>query len=460
MATKTVTLNGAEQRVDELGGLNALILNNTDAPLYASAKAGVVPYADGVIEIQSGEAQTLPDSNGTVFLLGSGGRAQLTGIVNFKMPSRRSSGDGVTKAEVNGIVTEKIAEVVADAPEDLDTLKEIADWIDGHEDSAAAMNSEIKANAADISDIQTEQETQNTYISALQIGLSQISNPNLLDNPDFKINQRGESEYSNGGYTVDRWRISPNIMADGTAVTPISSGIKLSNKNGTISSFLQIIENPSIYKGKIVTLSVNITDTNTLGNSCFIQMVDESGTISNIGAIAHKGVGAYFSTVTIPEDINKLNIICYGSDKRVEPDNTSAYTVFEWVKLELGSRATPFVPPNPAEELIKCQRYFNRYDLISNGIYALGCAIPAGFIKVPFTLPTKMRETPSVNVNDISLISFYGGGSKLYGSSIDGVFCQANNIYTLRFAVDGAQLNGVYMLSADGNAHIDFSADL
>ena len=38
MATKTVTLTGAELRVDELGGLNALIVNNTDAPLYASAK--------------------------------------------------------------------------------------------------------------------------------------------------------------------------------------------------------------------------------------------------------------------------------------------------------------------------------------------------------------------------------------------------------------------------------------
>lgn len=29
MATKTVILNGTEQRVDELVGLNALIINNT-----------------------------------------------------------------------------------------------------------------------------------------------------------------------------------------------------------------------------------------------------------------------------------------------------------------------------------------------------------------------------------------------------------------------------------------------
>ena len=48
-------------------------------------------------------------------------------------------------------VTAKIAEVVANAPEDLDTLKEIADWISTHEDSASAMNTAILANKTAIS---------------------------------------------------------------------------------------------------------------------------------------------------------------------------------------------------------------------------------------------------------------------------------------------------------------------
>ena len=43
-------------------------------------------------------------------------------------------------------VTAKIAEIVANAPEDLDTLKEIADWIKNHANDAAAMNTEILAN--------------------------------------------------------------------------------------------------------------------------------------------------------------------------------------------------------------------------------------------------------------------------------------------------------------------------
>ena len=48
-------------------------------------------------------------------------------------------------------VTAKIAEIIANAPEDLDTLKEIADWISTHEDSASAMNTAILANKTAIS---------------------------------------------------------------------------------------------------------------------------------------------------------------------------------------------------------------------------------------------------------------------------------------------------------------------
>ena len=48
-------------------------------------------------------------------------------------------------------VTAKIAEIIANAPEDLDTLKEISDWISSHANDAATMNTEIKANTEAIS---------------------------------------------------------------------------------------------------------------------------------------------------------------------------------------------------------------------------------------------------------------------------------------------------------------------
>lgn len=51
-----------------------------------------------------------------------------------------------TDTEVTDAVSAGIAKVVAGAPESLDTLKEISDWISGHKDDASAMNSAIKAN--------------------------------------------------------------------------------------------------------------------------------------------------------------------------------------------------------------------------------------------------------------------------------------------------------------------------
>ena len=61
-----------------------------------------------------------------------------------------------TAEQVNSTVTTEIAKVVADAPEDLNTLKEISDWISGHSNDAAAMNSAIQQNATDISSLQKE----------------------------------------------------------------------------------------------------------------------------------------------------------------------------------------------------------------------------------------------------------------------------------------------------------------
>ena len=52
--------------------------------------------------------------------------------------------------QITSAVAAKIAEVVANAPEDLDTLKEIADWIKNHANDAAAMNTQITENKNNI----------------------------------------------------------------------------------------------------------------------------------------------------------------------------------------------------------------------------------------------------------------------------------------------------------------------
>ena len=455
MATKTVTLNGAEQQVDELGGLNALIVNNTTEPLYASAKAGVVPYADGVIEIQSGEAQTLPDSNGTVYLLGSGGRAQLTGIVNFKMPSRRSGGGGVTEAEVNGIVTEKIAEVVANAPEDFDTLKEIADWIDGHEDSAAAMNSEIKANTADISDIWTEQETQNSSIFSLQekmeqkANISEVSNPNLLDNPDFRINQRGQSEYTTIGYTVDRWLMPTSGLGLKVFSDHIEVG-KTDNRSGKILE-QRIAMSEIDLKGKTVTFSTYAEGAAAGEN---IRILSGESPIS----AAYMVSGINSTTAAVPADCEVLRVIYH-----TESATPHMFGIF-WAKLEFGDKATPFVPPHPATELLKCQRY---YQTLGRGTVATiktnkpgtnGCVNLLKSFSVP------MRTAPNVTL--LGDPKWRDASTYIPKSNeemrIDNVSISSEGIGWLELVggYDLASYGINHFISADADNFIGLSADL
>ena len=57
--------------------------------------------------------------------------------------------------QITAEVTAKIAELVANAPEDLDTIKEIADWISTHANDASAMNTQINTNKNDIAALQT-----------------------------------------------------------------------------------------------------------------------------------------------------------------------------------------------------------------------------------------------------------------------------------------------------------------
>lgn len=65
------------------------------------------------------------------------------------------NGDVNTAGSVKKTVADEVAKIVAGAPEDLDTLKEISDWISGHANDAAAMNSAIQSNSSAITALQT-----------------------------------------------------------------------------------------------------------------------------------------------------------------------------------------------------------------------------------------------------------------------------------------------------------------
>ena len=64
-----------------------------------------------------------------------------------------------SKDETDSAITAKVAEIVAGAPEEFDTLKEMSDWLTEHSDSAATMNTAIQTNTKAIADNKAEFDT-------------------------------------------------------------------------------------------------------------------------------------------------------------------------------------------------------------------------------------------------------------------------------------------------------------
>ena len=71
------------------------------------------------------------------------------------IPSKTSELENDSDFATNKSVAEEVAKIVAGAPEEFDTLKEMSDWLTQHEDSAAAMNSAISDNKTAITALQT-----------------------------------------------------------------------------------------------------------------------------------------------------------------------------------------------------------------------------------------------------------------------------------------------------------------
>lgn len=209
-----------------------------------------------------------------------------------------------------------------------------------------------------------------------------FSNPNLLINPDFKINQRGQSTYSSTGTggTVDRWvgaNVKTVVNSDNTVTVSSLRGIgyytqqeeSISYGKHTYSIYVQAITGTvkAFYKNKdskdvqlgILKQGLNTFTSADNGFKCFFLYIDDG------------------SSVTL-----------------------------KYAKVEQGTVATSFIAPNPAEELTKCYRF--KY--IGKAVLRARCTANQvfGFTK---DLPTKLRTKPtttfksknSYNVNTVDV---------------------------------------------------------
>ena len=168
-----------------------------------------------------------------------------------------------------------------------------------------------------------------------------ISNPNLLINPDFGINQYGFSSKTistSQTYFIDHWYGSRCTVAKNS-----NGGIDLSwnGIDGSDGWIQQKIENTKYLFGKDVIISADVdgirksahivvpTTTNASAYYAFTDKIKVA--ISNYAG-------------------NYISVVIY--------NNSAVPSNINNIKLEVGASATPFIPYNPAAELIKCQRYY------------------------------------------------------------------------------------------------------
>ena len=219
---------------------------------------------------------------------------------------------------------------------------------------------------------------------------TKFSNPNLLINPDFRINQRGATSYTSAVaqtiknvYSVDRWYLyghSLTVNSDkSVTVTPTTYS------NGAL---IQQLETPVDGDITVQVYVVGVSGTATVSVGPFDgSSTTELGTLKN-----------GLNTFTFSKGIKRLVI-------RV---NSGTLTL-KYAKVEQGTVATSFIAPNSAEELVKCKRFYNHiyffhvfYSATANFDYSFSHVVQS------------MRTKPTVKLSQSS-----SSGLSKYSASVN-----------------------------------------
>lgn len=237
--------------------------------------------------------------------------------------------------------------------------------------------------------------------------LNDLANPSILINGDFRkpINQRGKSSYNvNGEYTIDRWR----FINDNNGTMTINDGY-ISISNGVANNtYLQYNYDTDmkVLEGEKVTFTIVYKSTATYRLSSFIGSAEEDVNIY-LTPIDDWTV----KTLTLDLSSWKYSIGKVESSIILQSYDGSSFTNgtldVKYIKLELGSVATPFIPRLYGEELALCQRYYYRWGNERARYRAVGINGNQLFFFVP--LPTTLRIIPTIN-NAFSINTLSGAG--------------------------------------------------
>ena len=265
--------------------------------------------------------------------------------------------NGTGDGSVKKAVSDGIAEVVAGAPEDFDTLKEMSDWISTHETSASAMNSQIQDNKKAID--------------------------NHVLNGDVHVTPENKTNWNKVFEKLDKTGDASNVTTEFTTATTrsnLTTKEKLSISLGKISKWFSDLKSVA-FSGSYNDL--NDKPTSLPANGGNSTTVNGHTVNSNVPANAKFTDTTYNDATTsvhglmTADMVTKLNGIASGANKTIVDANISSTSTNpvqnKVVKNALdhklnGYTVTYTVPANTGgwHKIAQISDYFN-FDLYTNG---------------------------------------------------------------------------------------------
>ena len=234
------------------------------------------------------------------------------------------------------------------------------------------------------------------------------TNPNLLINGWFTVNQRSFTSGSSAEYTVDRWK---KATSAGT-LTLTSNGLQF--PASTECEVQQIFESMP-WDGREITISLMYSD-GTIASGTDTWTTGSSKTFINDGKM-----------------IVALNTSGNLSLKHNTTD-ANARTI-RAIKLELGAVSTLHLDtaPDYTTELLKCQRYYRRYTAkTSNSFFAFGAAINNSSALAFISVSSPMRTMPTISYTGLQIYPKLSSG---ISATINSAYSSFRNDYMLTLSV-------------------------
>lgn len=273
--------------------------------------------------------------------------------------------------------------------------------------------------------------------------LNSYSGRNLIINGDFSVWQRGTSQTITTYGSDDRWRNDHNVST------------KVHTRQAFTVGQTDVPNNPKYYSRTVVTSVVGASSyvlkktelesvATTAGKEVTLSFWAKADSVKNMAVefLQNFGTGGSPSASVTGIDVTTFNLttswqkftttVTFPSiaGKTLGTNNNDSYQIYFWfesgssfaartnslgqqsgtfdianVQLEFGDTATEFEYVHPADQLARCQRYFQKSYIKDDSLGTVGSAGSLSYIApnagtaiYTVTLPQKLRAVPAITL--------------------------------------------------------------